>query len=678
MPVRVDPALMELLHDRVDVRFVVRSPDLDGLNTAMPAVIEAIWQLNSGPIDPMYPEDQAFPSYVSEPARIPGGRLLMIDFNGVSPDDRTRMPTVLTAVLAEHGVTEATLETTPALGDRYANLDGLNPLVRTWLHDARPPGAPRFTARPSDALLDTALAWLRRAHRDQDHLLAVVHGVELPLSWSDHRRIVADVLAGTSGPPTRVLLLSTDFTDHAHAVHLGALNGYGVLLTSGQRTWTHADIGEWMHGQRDLVRHFPGRLEWAGIMLDYTARTGHLLVSPHQRIGPDHPTVSLWYQLLSPAQLDWLGGMPVGAIPHHDGGAELTIGEPEDWIPGTAGHRAVTRRAQELLTPPRRPGVRIGQRLLRTAARSRTLVLSVRAEPPQLEAVRAMVERLRTTAPPLRYVSDPAVATDGLMVVVDASDLPEPARRQLSDRFRAELETAGVTDADLDTPPEARPQPYLRLARFGPAVHAWLYAREPVAPDRRSGILMDAAFDWLRDQHQTGDRLVVLIESVEFPLTWDGHRPVVDALLRAHDQRTWTPVIETDGQTHAAYVDIGFAAGRGLLLTANSSSWADSDLATQMWNLRRLVDRHAAELDGADITLDANFFLRQTEQHPTEDVPMWYRLLPATRHRRLDEELPEEAAVRGDGRVELAFGEPHQWVPNHPDRDQLLRRARRH
>jgi hypothetical protein len=177
-------------------------------------------------------------------------------------------------------------------------------------------------------------------------------------------------------------------------------------------------------------------------------------------------------------------------------------------------------------------------------------------------------------------------------------------------------------------------------------MRAWLHTREPVAPPRRSSTLVDAALAWMRDQHQAGDQLVVLVDSVEIPLTWDGHRTVIYALLRTHDQQAWTPLIQTDFDTHAAYLDISSASGHGILLTSGASSWSNTDIAAQMWNLRRLIDRHAAELDHAGIALDAvdrHFLLPHAALHdPAEHASTWYQLLSSAQRHRLGEELPEE------------------------------------
>jgi hypothetical protein len=61
----------------------------------------------------------------------------------------------------------------------------------------------------------------------------------------------------------------------------------------------------------------------------------------------------MWYQILTEEQLRYLGGVPAGGVVLPDGRAELTVGEPDQWIPGHPDHEAVRAQARELLTPSR-------------------------------------------------------------------------------------------------------------------------------------------------------------------------------------------------------------------------------------------------------------------------------------------------------------------------------------
>jgi hypothetical protein len=45
----------------------------------------------------------------------------------------------------------------------------------------------------------------------------------------------------------------------------------------------------------------------------------------------------------------WLRGLPPGAAELASGRFELTIGEPEQWVPGHRDHKAVRARARHIL-----------------------------------------------------------------------------------------------------------------------------------------------------------------------------------------------------------------------------------------------------------------------------------------------------------------------------------------
>jgi len=54
-------------------------------------------------------------------------------------------------------------------------------------------------------------------------------------------------------------------------------------------------------------------------------------------------------RMLSEGHLDRLGGPPEGAHPIGGGRVELTVGEPEQWLPGHPDRVAVVQRARTLL-----------------------------------------------------------------------------------------------------------------------------------------------------------------------------------------------------------------------------------------------------------------------------------------------------------------------------------------
>jgi hypothetical protein len=64
---------------------------------------------------------------------------------------------------------------------------------------------------------------------------------------------------------------------------------------------------------------------------------------------PGQDQIPMWYQVLSQAQLERLRGLPPGAAELASGRFELTIGEPEQWVPGHRDHKAVRARARHIL-----------------------------------------------------------------------------------------------------------------------------------------------------------------------------------------------------------------------------------------------------------------------------------------------------------------------------------------
>ncbi len=115
-----------------------------------------------------------------------------------------------------------------------------------------------------------------------------------------------------------------------------------------------------LHRLREHVRaHAPG-LSWAGISVEPDARdlttsewndrTRSRLVDPNlvaDLLVPD----GMWYQILTADHLKRLGGTPPGAVELADGLVELTVGEPEQWLPTHPDQDTVRARARALLAP---------------------------------------------------------------------------------------------------------------------------------------------------------------------------------------------------------------------------------------------------------------------------------------------------------------------------------------
>jgi hypothetical protein len=94
---------------------------------------------------------------------------------------------------------------------------------------------------------------------------------------------------------------------------------------------------------------------WAGVYVyPSTERAEDVL------LGVYHPDEfhagPMWYQLISDAQLQRLGAPPPGLAQMPNGRLELTVGDPEQWVPGHPENAAVHARARQFLPSDPDPG----------------------------------------------------------------------------------------------------------------------------------------------------------------------------------------------------------------------------------------------------------------------------------------------------------------------------------
>ncbi|MGV4927021.1 hypothetical protein K2224_31915 (plasmid) [Streptomyces sp. BHT-5-2] len=271
--------------------------------------------------------------FVSEPAAVPGGMLLMVDFGeDVPPAERERLPDALARRLAEAGVTDAEIGPAPRIGDRYTALDRFVPVARAWLLGRVGPGAPLVADRPAPALVDLALSWLRAAHRDGHQLLALVVSTEIPLTWRTARPVV-DAALDSHGS---LYVLSTDFATGGSVVGLGEFHRHGLTLGTGGTDRSPAELAAALRRQRDLLRAGADALDWACAGI-YEEDRFFLASHPHPADPRSAEPRPRWYQILSPERLALLDGPPEGGNELPGGRLELTSGSPEDWLTGYRG-----------------------------------------------------------------------------------------------------------------------------------------------------------------------------------------------------------------------------------------------------------------------------------------------------------------------------------------------------
>ena len=284
---------------------------------------------------------------VAGPVPVPGGCLLIIHAgNPAPPMNLEAIPGILAGRMREAGVADAQISRAPQTGGRYEGLHhSFGPAARAVMcgpgrvHPGQP--VPRLEPR----LICIAAEWLRDAHRPGNELHALIGTVEVPVTWDALPSVVTSALTATPF----VSVISSDFATSAAGVVLGDCLGQGVALSAAGAAWPPAEITSHMRGLRESIRshaHLP-ELSWAYVTADQENR--YLWMAGPSR--PDEARVcAAWYQLLSGDRLRHLGGPPA-PVQLPCGRTELTVGDPEQWVPGHPGHDAVQAQCRRLFAP---------------------------------------------------------------------------------------------------------------------------------------------------------------------------------------------------------------------------------------------------------------------------------------------------------------------------------------
>jgi hypothetical protein len=291
--------------------------------------------------------DFACPSYVHGPVPVPDGLLLSMDYHYTPPELSQQTPGLLIGRLNAAGIPDAQITLAPRLSDDcFIALRSFSPVVRASIRaDAEPYSPPHFGDLPSAAILTgLAAAWLRGQQLPGMQLLAVAAGsTEVPLAWENFGPVVGQML--TVDLSTRVIV--SDFAGRAATACLGSFGKTGISLAAAARGWSTGQVAAQMRALREVIRPVVGEVAWAGVTTyASTERAEDVLVEQDEiHLG------LTWYQMLSPAQLQRMGGPPPQAVELAAGRFELTIGEPEQWIPGHPGHDAIRAHARSILRP---------------------------------------------------------------------------------------------------------------------------------------------------------------------------------------------------------------------------------------------------------------------------------------------------------------------------------------
>jgi hypothetical protein len=329
--VRVLPAVSDLLRSTPTVIVLVRTEEPE---RALPALHAAMREFST--------TTEPGPAFQLGPVLLaPHSVLLMLDLGEDMPGAvRRRLPGLLTRHLEQAGIRTATIGPAPRVGDRYTLLDSFRPFARAWIRGTTPPGPTVPVGRPSAALTGLALSWVDDQPPPAHELLGLVVSTEIPLTPDSRRPFVDGVLRSHHADALR--LLSTDFTTQGRVASFGQFLGHGIALGAGGIGWSAATRAAPMLAQRELIRAHADAIDWAGISVHPADRWFLAPAAPNLTFflssrPPDTAalaadvTANMWYQLLSPLQLERLGGPPAGSVALPAGRYELSNGAPHHW-----------------------------------------------------------------------------------------------------------------------------------------------------------------------------------------------------------------------------------------------------------------------------------------------------------------------------------------------------------
>lgn len=290
------------------------------------------------------------PAIVMGPYLIPGSCLLLVDFEAATPPDaRAQVAGIVARHLGEAGITEAEICPPQRIGARYEPLQAFTPVARAWLVGPQPEEGTGVFPSLELALAEAGTRWISGLAGPGMEFRAVIVGMESPVT-ADTLRQILDMLP-RSGPQHTVTAVATDFTTQAVSVVFGDFLSTAVTLSAAKASWSATEVAAQMCAQREAIRACASlpELEWAGVTAE--ASNDYMLI--HDPWRPEYQMVSpVWYQILSQEQLRQASGPPRGAAELPGGRIELTIGEPEHWIPGHPGYDAVQEQARRILPPP--------------------------------------------------------------------------------------------------------------------------------------------------------------------------------------------------------------------------------------------------------------------------------------------------------------------------------------
>ena len=338
----------------------------DGLRGRDPGLVDA-----SG--------DWLGPKYVGPVVPLPDGLALTIDVGQMPDALRDGLPARLVGLLADAGVSAGEIVVPPNDMARYVGLRSLRSAARTLVRG--PAGGGWQLAVAEGWLGPGPVRGLVLSTPVEVPAGAVAVTLAPMLAAETTVILIADATpTGSGGSGTRVGaavpgatggVASSGGGDAAGAGDAASTGGAGAdpiggsVVSAvavegfgrGELALMHAGPG-WAAGmrrQRDLVRRFAGRVDWAGVTAEADAE--RLLTTGWW--DPARPSAewladalvpdAMWFQVLSPGHIDRLGGPPEGAEDLSEGRYGLTVGEQEQWLPSHPDSAAVRARGRTLL-----------------------------------------------------------------------------------------------------------------------------------------------------------------------------------------------------------------------------------------------------------------------------------------------------------------------------------------
>jgi hypothetical protein len=285
---------------------------------------------------------------VSEPIPLGGQWLLVTFLYSATGSERAGIPDVLARRLEAAGVADAWIGAPADVRESYEDLATFSPMVRAVISRPGPVPDHGSHARPEREQVDLALHWLRGQQEPGMEVLAAIAGMELPVDWE----IAGRVVLGVTRELYSMSVLVTDFSIAASGVVLGEFGGNGLALwTAGSDwpavTWTPEYTAQRMLGLRELIRSADS-VGWGGV--DVRDEASYLTGIPDSTVTDEDMLPPMWYQVLSADRVYRLGGRPPGGIGIGDGRVELTIGQPEQWVPGHPDSTVIRAHARDLLS----------------------------------------------------------------------------------------------------------------------------------------------------------------------------------------------------------------------------------------------------------------------------------------------------------------------------------------